>query len=120
MNFGLNSPIRAPNRFWKTLRRTVRELSDRHDLVFKGMVNRLKPDENSAFPTFVIVADEIFDDGQVNRKKMVAVYAFGARLARYYVDSNSDSAKSDELARKILPTTKKKLLCVLENMLQTS
>merc|ERR1711874_163534 len=70
-------------------RRTVKELSDRHDLVFKGMVNRLKPDESSAFSTFVIVADEIFDDGQVNWGRIVAVYAFAARLAMYYTDNNS-------------------------------
>jgi len=109
VNFGLSSPVRAPNRFCKTLRRTVRELSDRHDLVFKGMVNRLKPDESSAFPTFVIVADEIFDDGQVNWGRIVAVYAFAARLARYYVDSNSDSAKSDEQTRKKLANYKEKI-----------
>jgi BCL2-like 1 (apoptosis regulator Bcl-X) len=89
VNFGLRSPCRPPNRYCKTLRRTVKELSDRHDLVFKGMVNRLKPDETSAFPTFVIVADEIFDDGQVNWGRIVAVYAFAARLAKYYVDNNS-------------------------------
>ena len=91
VNFGGigRSPNRAPNRYCKTLRRTVKELSDRHDLVFKGMVNRLRPDESSAFPTFVIVADEIFDDGQVNWGRIVAVYAFAARLAKYYIDTNS-------------------------------
>lgn len=92
VNFDLKSPSRAPNRYCKTLRRTVKELSDRHNLVFKGMVNRLKPDENSAFPTFVIVADEIFDDGQVNWGRIVAVYAFAARLAKYYVDNNGHIA----------------------------
>ena len=92
VNFDLKSPPRAPNRYCKTLRRTVKELSDRHNLVFKGMVNRLKPDESSAFPTFVIVADEIFDDGQVNWGRIVAVYAFAARLAKYYVDNNGHKA----------------------------
>jgi len=100
INFGVSSPNRAPNRYCKTLRRTVKELSDRHDIVFKGMVNRLKPDENSAFATFVIVADEIFDDGQVNWGRIVAVYAFAARLAKYYVDINTqNSSSSDSISR---------------------
>ncbi|XP_005089109.1 apoptosis regulator Bcl-2 [Aplysia californica] len=95
VNFNVASPSRAPNRYCKTLRRTVKELSDRHNLVFKGMVNRLKPeDESSLFSTFVIVADEIFDDGQVNWGRIVAVYAFAARLALYYIDNNSSSSDS--------------------------
>lgn len=86
LTFGEENPKKPPNRYCKTLRRTVKELSDRHDLVFKGMVNRLKIDEKNAFPTFVIVADEIFDDGQVNWGRIVAVYAFAARLAKHQVD----------------------------------
>ncbi|BFY98741.1 hypothetical protein BsWGS_01780 [Bradybaena similaris] len=87
VTFGEKNPKKPPNRYCKTLRRTVKELSDRHDLVFKGMVARLKPDETNAFPTFVIVADEIFDDGQVNWGRIVAVYAFAARLAKYHSDN---------------------------------
>jgi len=103
VNFDSKTSMRAPNRYCKTLRRTVKELSDRHNLVFKGMVNRLKPDETSAFPTFVIVADEIFDDGQVNWGRIVAVYAFAARLSKYYIDNNpqSDSKKLAQYEEKI-------------------
>ncbi|KAI8777381.1 bcl-2-related protein A1-like [Biomphalaria glabrata] len=89
LNFVEESPKKAPNRYCKTLRRTVKELSDRHDLVFKGMVNRLKLDENNAFQTFVIVADEIFEDGHVNWGRIVAVYTFAARVAKYYSDTVS-------------------------------
>ena len=77
-----------PNRYCKTIRRTVKEMSDRHDIVYNGMVNRLRPDENNTFQIFVIVSDEIFADGQVNWGRIVAVYAFGARLAKYYTDNN--------------------------------
>uniref|UniRef100_A0A0B7ADA3 Bcl-2 Bcl-2 homology region 1-3 domain-containing protein n=1 Tax=Arion vulgaris TaxID=1028688 RepID=A0A0B7ADA3_9EUPU len=96
LTFGEENSKRPPNRYCKTLRRTVKELSDRHDLVFKGMVNRLKPDESNAFPTFVIVADEIFDDGQVNWGRIVAVYAFAARLAKYN-SNNSDNIYNNTL-----------------------
>ncbi|GFO38894.1 Bcl-2-like protein 1 [Plakobranchus ocellatus] len=91
VNFDLDSPKKPPNRHCKTMRRTVKELSDRHDMVFKGMVNRLKPTESNSFQTFVIVADEIFDDGQVNWGRIVAVYAFAARLAKFHRDNSTSS-----------------------------
>lgn len=95
LNFVENIKKKPPNKYCKTLRRTVKELSDRHDLVFKGMVNRLKPDEKSAFPTFVTVADEIFDDGQINWGRIVAVYTFAARLAQYNMNTVSSEPVSD-------------------------
>lgn len=82
-NFIDSDKKKPPNKYCKTLRRTVKELSDRHDLVFKAMVNRLKTDEKNAFQTFVTVADEIFDDGQINWGRTVAVYTFAARLAQH-------------------------------------
>ena len=88
LNMADKNSKRPPNRFCKTLRRTVKEMSDRHDMVFNGMVNRLRPAENDTFQKFVIVADKIFADGQVNWGRIVAVYAFGARLAKYYTDNN--------------------------------
>jgi hypothetical protein len=65
------------------MRRTVRELSNRHDIAFKGMVNKLKITETNAFPTFVSVVDEIFEDGQINWGRIVTVYTFAARLAQH-------------------------------------
>ena len=72
---------KPPNRYCKTMRRTVRELSDRHDIAFKGMVQKLNVNDTNAFPTFVSVVDEIFEDGQINWGRIVAVYTFAARLA---------------------------------------
>ncbi|XP_050402208.1 bcl-2-like protein 2 [Patella vulgata] len=83
MNFIVDESKKATNRYCKTMRRTVKELSERHDLSFKGMVNKLKVEETSPFQTFVSVADEIFDDGQINWGRIVAVYAFAARLSKY-------------------------------------
>ena len=81
LNFGKDDKKKAPSKFSKTMRRTVRELSSRHDIAFKGMVNKLNLDSNNPFQTFAHVADEIFDDGQINWGRIVAVYAFAARLA---------------------------------------
>lgn len=78
------------NKYCKTMRRTVRELSNRHDIAFKGMVNKLKITETNAFPTFVSVVDEIFEDGQINWGRIVAVYTFAVRLAQHCKDSCPD------------------------------
>ncbi|KAK7501741.1 hypothetical protein BaRGS_00007172 [Batillaria attramentaria] len=89
LNFGSDGKRKPSNKFCKTMRRTVQELSNRHDIAFKGMVNKLNLDNNNPFQTFVSVADEIFDDGQINWGRIVAVYAFAARLAA------RDGQKSD-------------------------
>ena len=94
LNFDTECPKKPPNRHCKTMRRIVKELSDRHNMVFKGMVNRLKPTESNSFQTFVIVADEIFDDGQVNWGRIVAVYTFAARLAKFHRDSSTSNESS--------------------------
>lgn len=80
INFGRDDR-KPPNKFCKTMRRTVKELSSRHDIAFKGMVNKLNLESNNPFQTFNNVADEIYDDGQINWGRIVAVYAFAARLA---------------------------------------
>lgn len=82
---------KPPNKYCKTMRRTVRELSNRHDIAFKGMVNKLKISETNAFPTFVSVVDEIFEDGKINWGRIVAVYTFAARLSQHCKDSCPDS-----------------------------
>lgn len=81
LNFGKEDQKKATNKFCKAMRRTVKELSSRHEIAFKGMVNKLNLNSTNPFHTFVNVADEIFDDGQINWGRIVAVYAFAARLA---------------------------------------
>ena len=88
LTFGRDDKKKAPSKFSKTMRRTVKELSSRHDIAFKGMVNKLNLDSNNPFQTFVNVADEIFDDGQINWGRIVAVYAFASRLAARETEKN--------------------------------
>ncbi|KAL5004542.1 hypothetical protein ScPMuIL_017998 [Solemya velum] len=90
--FNSGGDRQPPNRTCKTMLRTVKELSSRHDIVLKGMVNKLNVTENNVFHTFVSVADEIFEDGQMNWGRVVAVYAFAARLAGR---CNKDCLQSD-------------------------
>ncbi|PFX31800.1 apoptosis regulator R1-like [Stylophora pistillata] len=64
------------------LRRLSDELEDRHSAVLANMCGRLNILTGSAHTKFVQVADEVFRDG-VNWGRIVAIFAFGAKLAQY-------------------------------------
>lgn len=72
----------------KTMRRTVDEMKARHEIMFNSMVQRLELTKESGFQTFTSVADEVFSDSRYNWGRIVSVYAFAGRLAKYYVDHN--------------------------------
>lgn len=90
--FNRESEKKPKNRYCKTMRRTVRELSDRHDILFQSMINRLQVDDTTLFVTFACVADEIFEDGQINWGRVVAVYTFAARLADSFIEDQKPEA----------------------------
>ena len=57
---------------------------DRHAIVFNGMMNRLKVDRNSDLKLgFHQLAEELFVSDVVTWGKVVALFAFGARLAQH-------------------------------------
>lgn len=82
-NFGVEDEKKCPDRFCKTMRKTVKEISDRHDITLKAMVNKLNMSNGNTFQTFINVADEIFEDGQINWGRVIVVYAFAARLTAH-------------------------------------
>lgn len=67
----------------KTLRRTIDELSERHGILFNGIMKRLSVGRQSWDDTFTNVADEMFADGQYNWGRVVTLYAFAGWLARH-------------------------------------
>lgn len=71
-----------PSRTAAILRRLSDELEDRHPAVLANMCGRLNILTGSAHTKFVQVADEVFRDG-VNWGRIVAIFAFGAKLAQY-------------------------------------
>lgn len=71
-----------PTRTAAILRRLSDELEDRHAVVLANMCGRLNVLTGSAHTKFVQVADEVFRDG-VNWGRIVAIFAFGAKLAQY-------------------------------------
>lgn len=88
VNYVCGNNKKMPNRYARTLRRTVDELTQRHCILFNGMVNKLNLDEETGYRTFTNIIDEMFSDKHYNWGRIVAVYAFAARLAKYCVDEN--------------------------------
>lgn len=77
------------NNHAKTLRRTVDELSRRHEILFTSMVRRLSITEDSkeTCQSFMRVMDEMFIDGHYNWGRVITIYAFAGWLARYCVQN---------------------------------
>lgn len=90
INFDVENGRKCPDRFCKTMRKTVKEVSDRHAIALKSMVNKLNLDDSNMFQTFVNVADEIFEDGQINWGRVIVVYAFASRLTVYLRKSHPE------------------------------
>ena len=88
VNYVCGNNKKMPNRYARTLRRTVDELTQRHYILFNGMVHKLNLDEETGYRTFTNIINEMFSDKHYNWGRIVAVYAFAARLAKYCVDEN--------------------------------
>jgi Apoptosis regulator proteins, Bcl-2 family len=87
-SFTQTSVPSPPNEHAKTLRRTVEEISCRHEILFSSMVRRLtesvanEPNATLGI-SFQRIADELFRDGHINWGRIVTVYAFAGWLARH-------------------------------------
>jgi hypothetical protein len=102
--FGEENAKIAPNKYCKTIIRTVNELSVKHAMVFKGIFNKLEVNDDDVLQTFVIVADEIFEEGQVNWGRIVSVYAFAGHLARHISNKiNNNPGLSDNQEENATP-----------------
>lgn len=68
----------------RCMRHCVSKMLDRHSIVFNGMMNRLRVDRNSDLKIgFNQLAEELFVAREVTWGKIVALFAFGARLAQH-------------------------------------
>ncbi|TRY67898.1 hypothetical protein TCAL_12083 [Tigriopus californicus] len=66
------------------LRRSVQQMLDNHALVFNGMVSRLDLNSNSDLNQgFQDLANVLFSNNEVTWNKIIALFAFAARLALY-------------------------------------
>ena len=68
----------------RCMRHSVTKMLDRHSIVFNGMMSRLCIDRNSDLKIgFNQLAEELFVNREVTWGKIIALFAFGARLAQH-------------------------------------
>lgn len=80
------------------LQACVLKMLDRHSIVFNGMMNRLHVDRSVDFRQgFNEIAQELFKD-DVTWSKIVAFFAFGAKLGQYCRDHELEDMIEDVAA----------------------
>ena len=73
----------------RCMRHSVAKMLDRHSIVFNGMMSRLRIDRNSDLKIgFNQLAEELFVAREVTWGKIIALFAFGARLAQHCSQNN--------------------------------
>lgn len=85
------APYHPPSTYASNMRRLVDKILTRHDILYKGMVKKLNFAEVDVHTTCRSIADELFADGKINWGRIVALYAFVARLAKHFADHGLDS-----------------------------
>lgn len=67
-----------------TMDRVVKSLVVKHEIVYKGMINRLNLDERGDDMSFISsVAKDIFSDGKTNWGRIASLFSFGAVLCSH-------------------------------------
>ena len=90
--------LKPINRHAVTLRRTVDEVSQKHEIVFKSIVQKLLPlTTETLSETFLNVVEAMFSDSNYNWGRVVSVYAFGATLAKHFADNNINRELIDKI-----------------------
>ena len=77
------------------LRRCISRMHEKHSMVFGGMMTRLNINRNIDFyQGFIEVSEELFRE-EISWSKIVALYAFGARLAQFCAENDMEDLLRD-------------------------
>ncbi|XP_022105214.1 induced myeloid leukemia cell differentiation protein Mcl-1 homolog [Acanthaster planci] len=90
---------RPPCKYTETLRRVGREVEERYAISLNGLVNNLQYDpkkHGAGKELFSVSLDAMFEEGAVNWGRVVMVYVFAARLAKY-CEENANPEYVDEV-----------------------
>jgi len=90
---------RPPCKYTETLRRVGREVEERYAITLNGLVNNLQYDpkkHGAGKELFNVSLNAMFEEGPVNWGRVVMVYVFAARLAKY-CEENGNSEYVDEV-----------------------
>ena len=84
----------------RTLRRTVDEVTSRHQILFGGLMKKLKEVDDQRVDaycaSFKRVADEMFSDDQYNWGRIITLYAFAGWMAKSLVEEKLVRPASNE------------------------
>jgi len=70
-------------------------MHEKHSMVFGGMMTRLNINRNIDFyQGFIEVSEELFRE-EISWSKIVALYAFGARLAQFCAENDMEDLLRD-------------------------
>lgn len=86
----LGSKAKPSDNIEETLIRCVRSMTTKHEILFSGMLKRIKINDQTAYTAFITVANELFEGDKliVNWGRIIALYAFGGQLALYCKEKN--------------------------------
>ncbi|XP_033634342.1 bcl-2-like protein 1 [Asterias rubens] len=100
IHYKLNSNVGRPCcHFGDTLRRVGSEVEERYAITLNGLVNNLQYDpkkHGAGQELFNVSLNAMFEEGSANWGRVVMVYVFAARLAKYCVE-NGNSEYVDEI-----------------------
>ncbi|XP_077278176.1 uncharacterized protein LOC143906178 [Temnothorax americanus] len=77
----------------RSMRHNVYQMLNKHSILFTSMVNRLNVVPDTAYETFMGVANELFLHGVITWARIVCLYAFMGRLALWARDRRMHSLK---------------------------
>ncbi|XP_072038053.1 apoptosis regulator BAX-like [Amphiura filiformis] len=87
---------RPPSKEAETLRRVGKEVEERYEISLNGLVNSLRFDpENGGEEAFNESLNAMFEEGPCNWGRIVMVYVFAARLAKYCEDQHKSEYVDD-------------------------
>ena len=96
----LGKGVKPKDKVDEILLQCVTDMMTKHEIKFKGMMNRLNINKNSGYQTFVAVANEIFEgnDNVVNWGRVIALYSFAGQLALYCKENKMEEYAHNQLS----------------------
>ena len=96
IHYKLGRTSRPPSQYAETLRRVGKEVEERYEISLNGLVNSLRFDpEKGGEEAFNESLNAMFEEGPCNWGRIVMVYVFAARLAKYCEDHHKSEYVDD-------------------------
>lgn len=80
-----------------TVLRLVHQLLEKHEILYKSMVDRLHLTSRTNIQYLDQMCDEVFADGQVTWGKILALYALCAAIGRHFRDSEKQDVARESV-----------------------